>query len=160
MQPSSQTAVASQSASFNVAVFGANPLSFQWFRNGTNIADNSNISGSTNRILVLRSLSAADAGTYSVRISNALGSTNSLGALLTVLGPPVFQVPSRTNQSIQLTWSAIPGRSYQLQYKSNLNAPTWTTLGGSLTASGNTLSALDPLAANSQRFYRVVLVTP
>src|SRR5207237_634115 len=159
-QPANQTAFAGASASFSVAVFGANPLSFQWLRNGSNLIDNASVSGSTNRILHLRNLSTAHAGSYSVHVSTALGSTNSTGALLNILGPPVFQTPAHSNQTMQLTWSATAGQKYQLQYKSILDASAWTNLGSPLTATSNTLTAADPLGANSQRFYQVVLVLP
>ena len=37
----------------SVAVFGASPLSYQWQKNGTNLVDGGNLSGSTSRILTL-----------------------------------------------------------------------------------------------------------
>src|SRR5207253_3316044 len=139
---------------------GARPLSYQWLRNGTNLIDSPRVSGATNRILVLDGLLSPDSGSYSVRVSNTLGSTNSAGALLTVLGPPIFQSSVQTNHVIQLIWSTVAGAKYQLQYKPTLNGGTWTNLGSALTATGSTLSVADPLGTNSQRFYRALLLLP
>jgi hypothetical protein len=55
-----------------------------------------------------------------------------------------------------LLWSAVPGRSYQAQYKNNLNQ-NWTNLGGIVVASGSTASTTDDPGNTESRFYRVVL---
>jgi hypothetical protein len=57
---------------------GTDPLSYQWFKNGMPIANE------TRDRLPLRKVVATDAGTYSVVISNAAGSVTSVGAVLMV----------------------------------------------------------------------------
>lgn len=53
-------------------------------------------------------------------------------------------------------WSAIPGHSYRIEYKTSIDDPNWTTLITSITASTTTASSTDPDAAfTTQRFYRV-----
>jgi uncharacterized repeat protein (TIGR03803 family) len=158
MQPVNQTAWSEAGATFYVSVAGASPLSYQWQRNGINLSDGIGISGSTNRILTLANLSVASAGTYSVIVSNTLGTATSSGALLTVLFPPSFQTATKSNNSLVLSWSAAQGQKYQLQYKTNLNSTNWFNLGGQITAGGGTVSTSDLLGSNSQRFYRVILV--
>ncbi|MBI2924166.1 MAG: PD40 domain-containing protein [Verrucomicrobia bacterium] len=54
-------------------------------------------------------------------------------------------------------WSAVPGKSYRVQYKDDLTVPSWTDLPGVVTANSDQGSAIDPTAASSKRFYRVVL---
>jgi Tol biopolymer transport system component len=54
-----------------------------------------------------------------------------------------------------LTWPAVPGRSYQVQFKNNLTDALWQTLTGNVTILGNDGFATD-LASSPQRFYRVV----
>ena len=59
--------------------------------------------------------------------------------------------------AVTVYWNAVPGRTYQVQYKDNV-AAEWTTISGQVTATSTTASTLDigaPLPA--QRFYRVVL---
>jgi hypothetical protein len=73
-QPQSLTVREGAPASFRVSVFGTPPLYFQWQKNGTNLTDGRNISGSATTNLLLSSTTANDAGNYSVIISNACGS--------------------------------------------------------------------------------------
>ena len=102
-------------------------------------------------------MAPADNGNYSVIVSNSLGSVPSADALLTVVFPPVFQTIRLTNGTVTLTWSAIAGQKYQLQYKSTLNSANWASLGSVITASDATVTASDLSGESSQRFYRVVL---
>ena len=76
--------LAGQTVTFTVAAVGNQPLSYLWQRNGTNLSDGGNISGSATSSLTLHSASLADAGTYSVVVGNADGVAASSGAVLTV----------------------------------------------------------------------------
>lgn len=70
---------------------------------------------------------------------------------------PTLQAVSLTNNSVAFTWNTLPGLVYQPQYKTDLTQITWTNLGNSLTATNNTITLLDALAPDPQRFYRVIL---
>jgi hypothetical protein len=83
-QPQSQTVLSYQSASFTVSATGTGPLSYQWLKNGTNLVDGGNISGSTTTNLMVTQVSPADAGNYEVVVSNAYATTNSAAVVLTV----------------------------------------------------------------------------
>lgn len=78
-QPLSLTAVTGQNAEFRVEATGTDPLSFQWRKGGVNL------SAATNRTLTLTNVQIADSGLYSVRITNAYGSTISSNATLAVV---------------------------------------------------------------------------
>jgi hypothetical protein len=72
-----------------------------------------------------------------------------------ILASPSIQWPQGV---VTLSWSAIPGRRYRVQFKSSLGDPTWINLGTVVLASGNTASLVDTSGANlQQRFYRVVM---
>jgi uncharacterized repeat protein (TIGR03803 family) len=157
-QPTNQTAVAGANVSFSVAVFGAPPLSYQWRKNGNNLTDNTSVSGSTSRILNLINVSLADQATYSVVVSNALGSVTSFNALLTILSPPVFRSIGQTGGIVTLTWTAIAQQTYQLQSNTNLNSTNWSNLGNAITATNNTVIFSDVMASHPQRFYRAILL--
>ncbi|MEY2429377.1 MAG: hypothetical protein QOJ40_2262 [Verrucomicrobiota bacterium] len=77
---------------------------------------------------------------------------------LSVLQAPVFQLVSRTNNLLTLTWSTSTGQRYQLQYQTNLNPLTWSNLGGVITATNATATVSDPIGTDPQRFYRVMLL--
>ncbi len=90
-QPSNQTVTAPQPATFTVVASGPAPLSYQWRRNGSNIA------GATSATYVRTPTAVSDTGsTYSVVVSNGGGSLTSTAASLTVSPAPV--PPSITTQ--------------------------------------------------------------
>jgi pimeloyl-ACP methyl ester carboxylesterase len=78
-QPQGQTVNAGANVTFSVTASGTSPLTYQWRKNGVNIA------GANNPTLALNSVTAANSGGYSVRISNAYGSVVSDTASLAVL---------------------------------------------------------------------------
>ncbi|MCX8517216.1 MAG: DUF1566 domain-containing protein [Rhodoferax sp.] len=81
VQPADQTAYASQTASFSVTATGAEPLTYQWMKNGNPIPDAPN-----SRSYTTPATSSADIGTatYSVAVSNGAGTATSSSATLTV----------------------------------------------------------------------------
>ena len=86
-QPQSVTATAGSTVSFSVVAAGSLPLSFHWSLNSTNLA------GATNATLTLTNVQPAQAGNYSVRVSNLGGSTNSATATLMVNTPASCDAP-------------------------------------------------------------------
>lgn len=84
-QPASQTVLPGATASFSVTAIGNTPYSYQWRLNGTALAnDPISYSGVTTRNLTVSNVSPANAGAYTVTVSDFLGSTNSAEADLTV----------------------------------------------------------------------------
>ncbi len=82
-QPTNQTAAVNGSASFYVVAAGTAPLTYQWRFNATN-----NIAGATASSYTVTNAQAINGGSYSVIVSNAVGSISSTGATLSVNGPP------------------------------------------------------------------------
>jgi hypothetical protein len=76
--------------------------------------------------------------------------------VITVLPPLTLQSILATNGGVTLTWGAIPGTTYIVQYKSNLSDSGWTPLTPGIVATGTTASIFDA-AGPTQRFYRVSL---
>jgi uncharacterized repeat protein (TIGR03803 family) len=84
-QPTNQTVLPGAPATFNVAAVGSQPFSYRWQVNGTNLLDGGSISGSGTGALTVTNVTLANVGTYSVLISNSLGSAVSTGAALAVI---------------------------------------------------------------------------
>jgi uncharacterized repeat protein (TIGR03803 family) len=87
--PPKETALPGTTISFVVTANGNLPLFFQWLKNGTNLADGetpsgSVISGSGTGTLAIANLAQADAGTYAILVTNAIGSATNAGTALTV----------------------------------------------------------------------------
>ena len=84
-QPTNETVIMGQSASFSVNASGTGPLSYQWRKNTTNLVDGGKLSGTRTNTLIISSISGSDAAVYSVIVSNANGSVTSSNAVLTVI---------------------------------------------------------------------------
>jgi len=76
--PQSTTASAGTSVIFTAAMEGTAPFTFQWYRGSAPIQ------GATGSTLTIPSVTTADAGSYSVEVSNGSGSVLSESATLTV----------------------------------------------------------------------------
>jgi S1-C subfamily serine protease len=76
--PQSRTVVAGSTAALSVSAAGSSLLSYQWFFNGAAIPHG------TNRQLTLPNVRTADAGNYSVEVSNRVGTIRSAMARLNV----------------------------------------------------------------------------
>ena len=79
--PAARNVVAGAEANFSVTAAGTGPFTYQWLKNGLAIA------GATNSTYSLAAASTADAGSYSVKVTNPVGSVTSSGALLSVIAP-------------------------------------------------------------------------
>jgi hypothetical protein len=84
IQPAAQSAFEGSAASFTVRAVGNLPLTYQWQFNSNNIA------GATGQTLVIPSVGYANAGYYTVTVSNAISGSTSQPAQLTVLDPAVM----------------------------------------------------------------------
>jgi hypothetical protein len=70
-------------------------------------------------------------------------------------------VASLSDGSTTVYWSAVPGRTYQVQQKDALADTDWMSLPGTVIAADSTAAKTDDTSAgNSNRFYRVVLISP
>lgn len=96
VQPAAQTVALGGSVTFSVTATGDAPLSYQWSKG------DSEISGATGNSFTLDPVQASDLGSYTVTISNAVGSTTSIPAQLDITGI----APSVTLQPISQTVSA------------------------------------------------------
>jgi hypothetical protein len=77
-QPQSQTVTAGKTAQFSVTASGRPVPTYSWSFNGTAI------SGATSGTYAIASVQSSNAGSYTVTVSNSLGSVTSTSATLTV----------------------------------------------------------------------------
>jgi hypothetical protein len=77
---------------------------------------------------------------------------------VTAVRAPAFQALAKSGGSVNFTWTAISGLSYQLQYKTNLIQTNWINLGGVINATTNTVTATDAAPTDPQRFYRIEML--
>lgn len=147
--PQSLTVAAGGSATFTVAATGSSPLRYQWYFNTTNA-----LAAATNTTLALNSVSATNAGTYSVLITNLVGAVTSSVASLTVLGPPTITV-SPQSQSVALsndvTFTVAATGTAPLAYRWFFNTTT------ALTAATSSSLVITNVQATNAGNYSVVI---
>ena len=73
-----------------------------------------------------------------------------------VTAAPSFTGATFTNGNCGITWTAVPGRSYRIQWKQELSQAAWNDL-TDITGATNLASFIDA-TVQSQRFYRVIVV--
>jgi autotransporter-associated beta strand protein len=128
-QPLPVSVATNGSCAFSVSAIGVG-VTYQWCRNGTNLLDNGNISGSTSSLLAISSAGPAD----------ALSGAN--GYYVTVSGAGNYSTNSTTNSltlmpSTNLTWTAAGGNVWDLNstasWNDNNNNPTVFNYGDPVT---------------------------
>jgi len=92
--PAARTAVTGEAVSFTVVVTGSSILSYQWKKDGVSI------SGATTATYSITNVSSTDAGSYTVTVSNSVGSVTSTAAILTVL---TFPAPTPDGYATSVT---------------------------------------------------------
>ncbi len=130
-QPAATTVADGATANFSVTATGDAPLSYQWRRNGADIA------GATGATLALSAPYAFDASNVTVAVSNAAGTAVSGNALLTVtpIAPTIATQPANASVAAgaPATFSvAIAGGTLPLSYQWKRNG---STIAGATAAS-------------------------
>jgi len=99
-------------------------------------------------------------GVYSIQLIVNDGQVNSQPSQLMVTVAPSPSVVSmtRTNGAFAFSWGAISGRTYQVQYTTDLLSGSWRNLGDPFPATNNSMSASDAIGPDTKRFYRVALL--
>ncbi|HWY76108.1 MAG TPA: immunoglobulin domain-containing protein, partial [Verrucomicrobiae bacterium] len=92
-QPASQIVATGTNAMFSVVAAGTAPLGYQWLFNGTNLVNGGQISGANSATFSVGGVQMANAGGYSVVITNFAGSVTSAVATLSLNGVPNCVMP-------------------------------------------------------------------
>lgn len=146
-QPASQIVLAGANVTFTVGVSGSTPFSYQWRFNG------GNISGATASSYTRNNAQTANAGSYSVVVTNNYGSTNSANAVLTVHAPPIItaqptNTPTGLGLSVTLSVSATGDAPLSYQWRRN---------GGDLTGATTSNLTITNAQATNAGTYAVVV---
>jgi uncharacterized delta-60 repeat protein len=102
-QPIGRTANPGTAQSFGVGAAGSTGFTYQWRKNGTNLANAGNVSGAQSSALGLNNVFGAESGGYSCVVSNNYGSATSGVATLTVIDPLITAQPTNTIANLGAT---------------------------------------------------------
>ena len=146
--PTGQTFALSSGVTLSVTAAGTAPLFYQWQFNGTNLV------GATTATLSLANLTAADAGSYRVVITNAAGSVTSANADLIYFGDLKFYAGTILAGPV--------GQQFRVDYADIMNAGTtnWLML-TNVTLPSSPYLVIDPSSpGQGKRFYRAYRTVP
>ena len=119
-QPASIAVTAGQAAQFSVVASGTMPMTYQWQRNGVNLA------GATSATLSIPNAQPTNAGDYRVVVGNTAGTVTSAVAKLAVnpiaMTPRIERLRLTPNRDIELDILASPGVSHVLEASTDLAA--------------------------------------
>lgn len=148
-QPSSVTVLQGTTANFSVTATGPG-LTYQWRFNGTPIAN------ATTTSYQKQAAQLSDAGSYSVVVSNSVGTVTSSNALLTVVTATtaLSSITANPDNSISMVWQVTANTNYTLQSKTNLLDTQWNTI-NNFSPSSSTLNVSDGPVADVQRTYQL-----
>ena len=76
----------------------------------------------------------------------------------TPVSPELSEVMLLPGGMVSFSFATVAGQFYRVEYKDDLNAVEWMQLGSDQPGNGSSLTILDEIGSNPQRFYRVVLV--
>lgn len=134
-----------------VTANGAAPLGYRWYFNGNPLTDSGRISGAATAGLSITNAQFADAGVYSVVVSNAFGLVASTGATLTVSSPPfITQQPAdRTVRAgSDVTFAAAANGTSPLRYQ-------WHFNGNPILGATSTTLALTNVQSGQSGYYHM-----
>ncbi len=128
-QPENQSAPIGGTATFTVTASGAGPLAYQWQFDGATLA------GATNSMLSLTNVQPAQAGAYTVVVTNRVGAVTSAPARLTVLVAPVLKDARMVSNGLfGFTLVGDPGTAYLIEASSDLT--DWSEIGAVTNVTG------------------------
>ena len=136
--PQSQTNYAGATVAFSVQAFSTQPLSYQWFSSVSGA-----LSGQTNSTLTLPNIQLAQAGSYTVQVTNQLGSASSAPASLTVISPTISQAAIQADGHFRFVANGIPGTTCTVRASASVLGP-WTTLTNITVGATGLISFEDP----------------
>jgi hypothetical protein len=77
---------------------------------------------------------------------------------IVVVSPPVIEGINASRDTVTITWSALVGITYRVQFKPSQTESTWMDLPGDVTAQGATAMKTDVIDGAAQRYYRVLVL--
>ena len=157
IQPASRTNLSGTNASFSVSASSSGTLSYQWLKEETSLTNSTHISGSKGSAITVSNILTADAGAYSVVLTNIYGAVTSRPANLTVVVPPQDFAAKNSAGALQLQLTGTPNYPYILQSATNFTPPiNWQSVLTNPTDGNGNWQFIDTNLNTGQKFYRAI----
>jgi gliding motility-associated-like protein len=131
-QPDNITICSGTNVVFSVVASG-DSIKYQWIRDGNRLTDNGIINGAHSSLLMLTSVTSAEAGSYYCEVSGACGIVNSQSAVLTVNAYPAA---AGTISGDAVVCQGSEGKIYIVAAIPNADYYKWTLPPGMVITSG------------------------
>lgn len=152
-QPSNATVASGNTATFGVGVAGTGPFTYQWRRNGTAIT------GATAAVYSVATAADADAGDYTVVVTNSAGTATSSAAALTVTpAAPAAAAPTIATPPASL--AVFPGTTATLAVAASGSGPLayqWSRNGTALPGATSAVLTLANVTGSEAGSYTVAV---
>ncbi len=150
-QPQNQTVTLGSNVTFSVTATNAVPVAYQWRRNGVDLLHQ------TNSTLTISPAQLANAGEYTVKVSNEKWAAISSPVKLTVnVREPIIRDVTFSGSTFTFTFKTEVGANYIVEYKTSLDASNWVP-GQNIPGTGAVVTVQDNIGSNAVRFFRVRL---
>lgn len=155
-----QTPVAGSTVTLTVQATGYGTLTYQWKKDGAALSDLGHISGATTDTLTISSATAADNGSYTVDVSNEVGTVTSSAAVLTIHDVPAAPVATNataiTSTRFLANWNAAANAtSYQLDVSTSSDFSSFVSGFQSLNVGTDLNRYVGNLSPAMTYYYRV-----
>ena len=150
--PLNQTNIAGTTTSFIVGATSLQPLIYQWQKNGTNLADSGNVSGTATTNLNITGISDGDAGVYSVIVSNSNFAVTNF-ATLTVIDPPGITAQPQDQRVVlgsSASFSVSVSNTIPLRYQWQFNSTN-------ILKATNAVFSIQAVAVTNNGNYSVII---
>lgn len=150
--PQSTEVVAGQTLVLSVSATSSEAPSYTW-RHGTTV-----LADQTGATLTINHVTSAEAGSYTVTVSNSGGETPSSAATVTVLAPPLALLaePVAAGGSVLLRIpESFPRQTYAFEAAATLHGP-WSPVASGISGTGDAIDHTEP-ATDTHRFFRAVV---
>jgi len=141
--PASTTVVANGNTTLTVNASGTPPFTYQWYKDGVALA------GATSASLFLPLFDLSRVGTYTVTVTNNVGSVTTAPALVALQVPIAANQVATVGKSVSLL--ATPGSSGSVTWEMSTDGgATWSAVSDGSAFSGATTNRLTLLNVTSQ----------
>ncbi|HOB75110.1 MAG TPA: immunoglobulin domain-containing protein [Phycisphaerae bacterium] len=151
-QPTAQAVCPGGTASFSVTATGDGTLSYQWQKDGTNLA------GATSATLQITNVSASDAGNYRCVVTGGCGSATSNAAALTLQTAPAItaQPQPQTVGALGTASFSVTATGSGLSYRWQKNGTNLNN-GGKISGATSATLQIASVTSSDEGEYRCVV---
>jgi len=161
VSPASQTNIWGSSTAFTVTAAGTAPFTYGWKKGVTNLVGATKYSGTNTATLTISNLTQADAGSYTVGVTNGAGNTLSSPGVLAVFVPqPTISAVTLSGGNVSMNFTSTnafdKSNSFSLLSATVVTGPYTNAVGALFSGSAGSFSVTVPQTTDSNVFYRLL----